>query len=511
MASFLKEFTEELKNLTFKPSSRKADELDRSNYLSIEEAASRADRAYQTIQAAIKEGKLPAVKIKSRWRIKPEDLNSYIEKRSQGRDKKRSFVSLDVEEGPFSAYRAGKILGTDAYALIEKGQLEATKTESGWEIPKESILRFQSEIAKRKAKVETRQIDLSEEDIAKLKNTLQQTKGAYRKHQKALSILHAQEGMLSKQIQKELMLSEAHVNTIIQTCQERGLQKALRETPVISEHKASPINAELIAICPQTEDKGLALQVIDGRTIQLGLFSLLKSGRPRKGASPLSTNQEWKLPKDDYEYVFQLEDILSLYASKPKPAYPVLCYAESKITLFETSEGFLSTKQPSETSEVQKAASCRLNVVYEPNSGWRQVMILPEPTPNAFPKIISHLANERFSKAQQIHLITGSSKFHSPAELYRDMPSVEARKLARRLSLHYTSDKTSWMNQAHLECSAFMSYLDSQQIRNAEELQGLAADWSNQRNDQQILIKWDLGLRKTENVLNRVYSKLHQD
>jgi hypothetical protein len=68
---------------------------------------------------------------------------------------------------------------------------------------------------------------------------------------------------------------------------------------------------------------------------------------------------------------------------------------------------------------------------------------------------IKGMLDERYPQATKVRLVMDNLNTHSAAaSLYEAFAPEEARRLARRLEIHYTPKHGSWLNVAEIELSA---------------------------------------------------------
>lgn len=56
-----------------------------------------------------------------------------------------------------------------------------------------------------------------------------------------------------------------------------------------------------------------------------------------------------------------------------------------------------------------------------------------------------------YPDAEKIILVMDNLNTHKPASLYKKYPAAEARRIIKRLEIHYTSKHGSWLDIAEIE------------------------------------------------------------
>lgn len=117
--------------------------------ISIAEAAKKYQITRQAVYVAIKNGKLKAEKIHSRWVITEENLEEYREKRySREHSVFDGEPLFNNDEGYFSVNQTAEMLGIPAqkvYYATRAGLLKGTRKGAAWIFHKEQIDTYKKE------------------------------------------------------------------------------------------------------------------------------------------------------------------------------------------------------------------------------------------------------------------------------------------------------------------------------------------------------------------------------
>ena len=79
---------------------------------------------------------------------------------------------------------------------------------------------------------------------------------------------------------------------------------------------------------------------------------------------------------------------------------------------------------------------------------------------------------------------------HKIASLYEAFEPTEARRLARRLEIHYTPKHGSWLNIAEIELSVLTKQCLDRRIPAIEMLRQETKAWEHERNAKQTGVDW---------------------
>ncbi len=71
---------------------------------------------------------------------------------------------------------------------------------------------------------------------------------------------------------------------------------------------------------------------------------------------------------------------------------------------------------------------------------------------------------------------------HKPASLYKRYPAAEARRILKRLEIHYAPKHGSWLDIAEIEPNVMTRQCLSRRIDNITQLRSELAAWETERN-----------------------------
>ena len=79
---------------------------------------------------------------------------------------------------------------------------------------------------------------------------------------------------------------------------------------------------------------------------------------------------------------------------------------------------------------------------------------------------------------------------HKPASLYKKYPPAEARRIIKRLEIHYSPKHGSWLNIAEIELNVMTRQCLSRRIDNLATLRAELAAWETERNISTAKVNW---------------------
>jgi transposase len=89
-----------------------------------------------------------------------------------------------------------------------------------------------------------------------------------------------------------------------------------------------------------------------------------------------------------------------------------------------------------------------LFMLFAPLEGWRRVEVTDRRTKADWARVVKQLVDEDYPDKERIVLVMDNLNTHHPASLYQALEPAEARRIAERLEIHYTTKHGSWLNMA---------------------------------------------------------------
>jgi transposase len=185
-------------------------------------------------------------------------------------------------------------------------------------------------------------VDLSQTERDQLTALLSGGKHPARKLKRAQILLAADAGIGDEVIAASISVSGSTVYRTKRRFVEGNLELALSEQarPGAARKLTGREEALLVATACSSPPKGRArwtLDLLAGEMVKLTTHEDLsrETVRRRLAENELKPWQKdmWCIPKVDGTYVARMEDVLDLYAAKPDPQRPVVCFDESPTQL----------------------------------------------------------------------------------------------------------------------------------------------------------------------------------
>jgi len=118
---------------------------------------------------------------------------------------------------------------------------------------------------------------------------------------------------------------------------------------------------------------------------------------------------------------------------------------------------------------------------------------------------IAHLSDVMYPNAEKIILVLDNLNTHAPSSLYKAFAPEEARRIVRRLEIHYTPKHGSWLNMAEIELNVMTRQCLSRRIESIETLGKQLYAWEKDRNKTKDCISWQFTARDSRLKLKSLY------
>ena len=188
-----------------------------------------------------------------------------------------------------------------------------------------------------------------------------------------------------------------------------------------------------------------------------------------------------------------MEDVLDVYELPYDPMRPVVCMDEKPYQLLGEAREPLPVKPGSDRkvdSEYVRNGTCSIFAFVEPLGGTHHVSVHEHRTATDWAMEIKYLSDEMFPEADRIILVMDNLNTHKPASLYKVFPPAEARRIIKRLEIHYTPKHGSWLDIAEIELNVMTRQCLSRRIENIDLLRRELMAWETERNQNEAKIQW---------------------
>ena len=188
-----------------------------------------------------------------------------------------------------------------------------------------------------------------------------------------------------------------------------------------------------------------------------------------------------------------MEDVLDVYELPYNPARPVVCMDEKPYQLLGDVREPLPMRPGDDQktdSEYKRNGTCSIFAFVEPLGGKHHVSVHEHRTAIDWAQEIQYLSDVMFPDAEKIILVMDNLNTHKAASLYKAFPPAEARRIIKRLEIHYTPKHGSWLNMAEIELNVMTRQCLTRRIDTITRLKNELSAWETERNRDEAKIRW---------------------
>ena len=362
-------------------------------------------------------------------------------------------------------------------------------------------------------------VELTDEERAELRAFVSSGSKRVVKVKRAQILLAADDGARDREIAASIVVSTSTVYRAKQRFVEGGLERALNDEPRPGARRklSSKEEALLIATTCSTPPQGRAhwtMELLAHEMVRLTEQPSLsrETVRRRLAENDLKPWQKkmWCIPTVNAEYVARMEDVLDLYAEQPSSNEPVVSFDESPVQLIGETRvpRAPAPGKPAQIDyEYRRNGTANLFVFVDAHRPWRHVKTTDRRTCIDFAECMRDLVDVHYPAAQRIRVVLDNLSTHSAGALYQAFPAAEARRILRRLELHYVPKHASWLNMVEIEIGVLKGQCLARRIDNRATLESEIAAWTKARNAAGARIRWMFTVERAREKLGRAYSK----
>ncbi len=360
-------------------------------------------------------------------------------------------------------------------------------------------------------------VDLSQDELATVSAMLKGGRHAARKIKRAQILVAAHEGVSDEVIAASLKVSGSTIYRTRRRFVEGNLECALAEEPRpgAARKLSSKEEALLVATACSMPPPGRCrwtLDLLADEMVRLTDHAHISSETVRRR---LAENElkpwrrdMWCIPKIDGEYVARMEDVLDLYAETPDPQRPVVCFDESPTQLIGEVRGPIPAK-PGQLErfdcEYRRNGTVNLFVFLDAHRPWRRVKVTDQRTNKDFAQCMRELVDVHYPLAPVIRVVMDNLSTHTAGALYDAFPPAEARRILKRLEIHYTPRHASWLNMVEIEIGVLRGQCLDRRIDDKDAIIAEVAAWEQRRNAEGAKIQWMFTTQKAREKLRKAY------
>ena len=159
-------------------------------------------------------------------------------------------------------------------------------------------------------------------------------------------------------------------------------------------------------------------------------------------------------------------------------------------------------------SEYKRNSTCSIFTFVEQFGGKHHVSVHEHRTAIDWAMEIKYLSDEMYPDAEKIILVMENLNTHKAASLYKAFPPAEARRIIKRLEIHYTPKHGSWLDMAEIELNVMTRQCLSRRISSIEKLKCELSAWEAERNKDTAKIQWHFQTGNAREKLISLYPVL---
>jgi transposase len=360
-------------------------------------------------------------------------------------------------------------------------------------------------------------VTLSAEERARLLEMVQGGKGTVRRLKRAQILLAADLRSTDEEIARNVSVGTSTVYRTKQRFVEEGFEAALGEASRPGAPRKLDVEDEAIlcALACSKPPSGRArwsLQLLAGEMVRLTAHTEISEEtiRRRLGEMQLKPWQEkmWCIPEVDAEFVARMEGILALYAERPDPRRPVVCFDETPRQLIGEERVPVKAepgKRRRYDYEYVRNGTANVFMFVDANRSWRHAKVTDRRTCLDFAECLRDLVDEHYPHAEKIRLVLDNLSAHRPSAVYERFPPAEARRILERLEFHFTPKHASWLNMVEIEIGVMVSQCLDRRIPDKKTLVAEVASWERRRTAEGAQIDWMFTIERARQKLGASY------
>ena len=217
----------------------------------------------------------------------------------------------------------------------------------------------------------------------------------------------------------------------------------------------------------------------------------------------------WCIPaKEDPEFIACMEDILDVYELPYDEKHPVVCMDEKPYQLLGEVREPLPMVPGSDQktdSEYVRNGTVSIFAFVEPLGGTHHVSVREHRTAVDWAEEIKYLVDDMYPDAEKIVLVMDNLNTHKPASLYKKYPPEEARRIIKKLEIHYTPKHGSWLDIAEIELNVMTRQCLARRIAEIGLLRRELSAWEVERNTLAAKVNWHFRTSDARIKLSSLY------
>ena len=360
-------------------------------------------------------------------------------------------------------------------------------------------------------------VELTDSERRSLEQFVRSGSSLVRKVKRAQILLAADQGYLDKDIAELVGVGTSTIYRAKKRFVERPFEVVLDDEPRPGGTRklTGKEEALLVATACSTPPEGRArwtMQLLADAFVSMTHHTSLSDEtvrrRLREKAVKPWQRKMWCIPNVDAEYVARMEDVLDLYADRPAPDEPVICFDESPVQLIGEARVPISAApgRPARVDyEYRRNGTANLFVFLNAHEPWRHVKVTDHRESVDFAECMRDLVDLHYPTAKRIRVVLDNLSTHTEAALYRSFSPGEARRILRRIEFHFVPKHASWLNMVEIEIGVMKKQCLDRRIGERAVLTRELSAWQRRRNRERAQIDWLFTVEKARTKMGRAY------
>ena len=139
--------------------------------------------------------------------------------------------------------------------------------------------------------------------------------------------------------------------------------------------------------------------------------------------------------------------------------------------------------------EYERNGTSNLFMLFAPLEGRRRVEVTERRTKVDWAHLVRDLVDVDYPD-KRVVLVMDNLNTHTPGSLYEAFEPAEARRIAKRLEIHYTPKHGSWLNMAEIEIGAMVRQCLDRRIPDRDAMRREVEAWQERRNRESVRVDW---------------------
>ena len=206
-----------------------------------------------------------------------------------------------------------------------------------------------------------------------------------------------------------------------------------------------------------------------------------------------------------------MEDVLDVYELPFNPDIPVVCMDEKPYQLLGEARDSWAMRPGDNKkidSEYVRNGTCSIFAFIEALAGKHHVSVREHRTAIDWAEEIKYLVDVMYPDKEKIILVMDNLNTHKASSLYKAFQPEEARRIIKKLEIHYTPKHGSWLDIAEIELNVMTRQCLSRRIESIELLRKELSTWESERNSSCAKVDWQFTTKDARTKLVSLYPEL---